>query len=80
MLFKLKFVDQGKSCYAVILDRKNALGLYLCHMLTPFLLRTYVDGEKREKEGGGNKAYFCLATCNEACLVYMGILAIVPFN
>jgi hypothetical protein len=31
--------------------------------------------------GGGNKTYkFCLATCNEACLGYMGILAIGPFN
>jgi hypothetical protein len=35
----------------------------------------------KKKGGGGNKTYnFCLATCNEACLGYMGILAIGPFN
>jgi hypothetical protein len=61
VLFKFKFVDQGKSksFYAERPDRKNALGLYLCHMFTPFLLRIYV-----KREGGGvcNKAYnFCLA-------------------
>jgi hypothetical protein len=38
----------------------------------------YVKGEKK---GGVNKSYnFCLVTCNEACLGYMGILAIGPFN
>ena len=31
--------------------------------------------------GGGNKTYkFCLATCNEACLGYMGILDICVNN
>ena len=45
VLFKVKFVDQGQSCYAARPDRKNALGLYLYHMLTPFLLRIYVKVE-----------------------------------
>ena len=77
VLFKVKFVDKDKSFYAERPDRKNALGLYLCHMFTPFLLRIYVKVEKK----GGNKAYnFCLATCNKACLGYMGIIAIDPFN
>ena len=41
----------------------------------PFLLRICKGG------GGGNKTYnVCLSTCNEACLGYMGILAIGPFN
>jgi hypothetical protein len=50
MLNKFKFVDQGKSFYAERPDRKNALGLHLCHVFTPFLLLIYVKGEK---EGGG---------------------------
>jgi hypothetical protein len=79
MLNKFKFVDQGKSFYAERPDRKNALGLHLCHMFTPFLLLIYVKGEK---EGGGGKktCNFCLATGNEARYAYMGILTIGPFN
>ena len=52
VLFKFKFVDQGKSksFYAERPDGKNALGLYLCHMFTPFLLRIYV-----KREGGVTK-------------------------
>jgi hypothetical protein len=53
---------------------KYALGLYLYHMFT---LSYYAYMYKK----GGNKGYiFCLATCNEACLGYMGILTIGPFN
>jgi hypothetical protein len=45
----------------------------------PFLLRIYV--KKKKGGGGGNKAYnFSLATCNEASLGLIGILAIGPFN
>jgi hypothetical protein len=41
----------------------------------PFLLRVC------KRRWGGNKTYnFCFATCNEACLGYMGIVAIGPFN
>ena len=44
----------------------------------PFLLRIQCICKRG---WGGNKTYnFCLATCNEACLGYMGILAIGPFN
>ena len=47
----------------------------------PFLLHICKRGGGGGGGGGGNKTYnFCLATCNEACLGYMGILAIGPFN
>ena len=42
---KVKFVDQGKSCYAERPDRKKALGLYLYHILILVLLRIYVKVE-----------------------------------
>ena len=44
--------------------------------------RSYYAYVKGGGGGGGvNKTYnFCLATCNEGCLGYMGILAIGPFN
>jgi uncharacterized membrane protein YiaA len=42
------------------------------------LLTTHICKKKR---GGGNKTYnFSLATCNEASLGHIGILAIGPFN
>ena len=45
----------------------------------PFLLRIYV--KKKKGGGGGNKTYnFSLATCKEASLGHIGILAIGPFN
>ena len=72
MLFKFKFVDQGKSCYAERPDRKNALGLYLCHMFTPFLLRIYVKGKGGE-EGVIKHTTFVWQHV-------MRILAIDPFN
>ena len=50
----------------------------------PFLLRIYVKikgGGGGGGGGGGNKTYnFSLATCNEASLGHIGILAIGPFN
>jgi hypothetical protein len=44
MLNKFKFVDQGKSFYAERPDRKNALGLHLCHVFTPFFLNILFSG------------------------------------
>lgn len=77
VLFKVKFVDKDKSFYAERPDRKKCIRLIFISYAYP-LLTTHIC---KSGVGEGNKTYnFCSSTCNKACLGYMGIIAIDPFN
>lgn len=74
---RLNSLIKIKVFYAERPDRKNRIRLIFISYAYPLLTTHICKCGVRE----GNKAYnFCWASCNKACLGYMGIIAIHPFN